>query len=98
MNMQALAKQAQQMQKEIAKSKGEIDNTVFDGKSSLVSVSVNGKKEILKVNLSEEIKNLEDLEMLEDMILLAINDAFKKVDLETNKKMGKYSNMMSGLM
>ena len=98
MNMQALARQAQQMQKEIVKTKSEINGTVFLGESSLVSVQVNGKKEILKVNFSEEVKDLDDLELLEDMVLLAFNDAFKKVDSETEKKMGKYSNMMNGLM
>lgn len=99
MNMQALMKQAQVMQKEITNIKNEIDNSTFEGNSSLVKVLVNGKKEVLNVNISSDIADLgDDISMLEDMIVLAMNDAFLKVDKTTNEKMGKYSNMMSGLM
>ncbi len=99
MNMQALMKQAQVMQKEITNIKNEIDNSTFEGNSSLVKVLVNGKKEVLNVNISSDITDLgDDISMLEDMIVLAMNDAFLKVDKTTNEKMGKYSNMMSGLM
>ena len=99
MNMQALMKQAQVMQKEITNIKNEIDNSTFEGNSSLVKVLVNGKKEVLNVNISSDITDLgDDISMLEDMIVLAMNDAFLKVDKTTKEKMGKYSNMMSGLM
>ncbi len=99
MNMQALMKQAQAMQKEITNIKNEIDNSTFEGSSSLVKVVVNGKKEVLSVKISSDANDLsDDISMLEDMIVLAMNDAFFKVDKTTNEKMGKYSNMMSGLM
>ena len=100
MNMQALMKQAQAMQRDINNIKNELDNTVFEGKSSLVSVSVKGSKEIVKVSISEDAKDLvaDDISMLEDMIVLALNDAFSKVDKKTEEKMGKYSSMMPGLM
>ena len=100
MNMQALMKQAQNMQRDITRIKNEIDSSVFKGKSSLVSVEVKGTKEIVSVKIDAAAKELisEDISMLEDMIALAINDAFSKVDEETSKKMGKYSNMMPGLM
>ena len=99
MNMQALMKQAQAMQKEISVAKEEINNTNFEGVSSLITVVVNGNKEILKVTLSPEIKDaIDDLSMIEDMIALAIKDAFVKVDKMTEEKLGKYANMMSGIM
>ena len=99
MNMQALMKQAQAMQKEITNVKKEIDNSEFEGSSSLVNVVVNGKKEVLSVKISSDAFDLrDDISMLEDMIVLALNNAFDKVDKTTNEKMGKYSNMMSGLM
>lgn len=100
MNMQALMKQAQAMQRDITKLKGEIDSSIFEGKSSLVSVSVKGTKEVVEVKISPEAKEVvsDDVSMLEDMIVLALNDAFSKVDKETSEKMGKYSNMMPGLM
>ena len=100
MNMQALMKQAQNMQKEINGIKNELDNTEFEGKSSLVTVVVMGDKSIKSVKISDDAKELvnEDLSMLEDMILVALNDAFTKIDKTTEEKMGKYSNMMQGLM
>ena len=99
MNMQALMKQAQAMQKEITNIKNEIDKSTFEGSSSLVKVVVNGKKEVLSAKISSDATDLsDDISMLEDMIVLAMNDAFLKVDKTTNEKMGKYSNMMSGLM
>lgn len=100
MNMQALMKQAQAMQRDITNIKNEIDSSVFEGKSSLVSVQVKGTKEIVKVSIDEGAKDLvvDDLSMLEDMVVLALNDAFSKVDKVTEEKMGKYSSMMPGLM
>lgn len=100
MNMQALMKQAQAMQKEITGIKGEIDNTIFEGKSSLVSVKAKGTKEIVEVKFLEGAKELvnDDIAMLEDMVVLALNDAFNKIDEITEQKMGKYSNMMNGMM
>ena len=97
MNMQALMKQAQAMQRDITKAKEEIDKTEFTGSSSVVTIVCNGKKEIVSVKIDDK-DALDDVGMLEDMIMVAVNDAFKKVDLETEKKLGKYSNMMSGLM
>ena len=98
MNIQALMKQAQSMQKDMQKIEEEIEKTTFDGESSLVKVKVNGKKEVISITI-ENKDNLEkdDLEILEDMIMVALNNAFKKVDELREKKMSKYSNMMPGL-
>ena len=100
MNMQALMKQAQAMQRDITKIKNDIDSTIFEGKSSLVSVEVKGTKEVVKVSIDNGAKDLisDDISMLEDMIVLALNDTFSKVDKTTEEKMGKYSSMMPGLM
>lgn len=100
MNMQALMKQAQAMQKEITDIKSKIDETIFEGKSSLVTVTVKGTKEVVKISLAPEVKDVvnDDMEMLEDMIVLALNDAFNKIDKELSNKMGKYSSMIPGLM
>lgn len=98
MNIQALMKQAQNIQKDMQKQETEIENTTFEGESSLVKVKVNGKKEVLAITI-ENKENLEkdDLEILEDMIMVALNNAFKKVDDLREKKMSKYSNMMPGM-
>ena len=68
---------------------------VFVGESSFVKVEVKGTKEVVKVTISEKIE-ADDIEMLEDMIVVALNSAFSKVDKTTEEKMGKYSNMMPG--
>ena len=98
MNMQAMLRQAQNLQKDMLKTKGEIDKMEFTSTSSFVTVKVNGKKEILnvKINVDSDF-DVSDMEMLEEMIQVAINDALNQVDKETEKKMGKYSSMMPGL-
>lgn len=98
MNIQAMMKQAQKLQQDMMKTKGEIDVKIFPGKYSFASVEVNGKKELLKVNIDKNIDlTKEDIEMLEDILVLAVNDALKKVDVELESKMGKYGSGMSGL-
>ena len=98
MNIQAIMKQAQTLQKDMQKQEEEIEKTEFEGESALVKVKVNGKKEILSLSISnKDSLEKDDLEILEDMIVVAINNAFKKVDDLREKKMGKYSNMMPGL-
>ena len=97
MNMQALMKQAQNLQKDMLKTKEEIDSTTFEGESSIVKVVVNGKKEVLNIKIDGDSIEKEDIEMLQDMIVVAINQAFKKVDDYTEQKMAKYGNVMPGL-
>ncbi len=96
MNIQALMKQAQSLQKDMVKAKDEIDNMIFVGESSFVKVEVKGTKEIVKISIDGDISN-DDKDMLEDMITVAINQAFKQVDDETEKKLGKFSNAMPGM-
>ena len=99
MNIQALMKQAQKMQKDMLKEKEAIDNMIFTEKHSIVEVTVNGNKNIQKITIDKEMElEKEDLEMLEDAIMIAINNAFKKVDEQTEKTMGKYGQGLSGLM
>ena len=98
MNIQALMKQAQSMQKEVLKAKEEINKMEFIGKSSLVSIIVNGNKEVLKLNIENQEEIKENIELLEDMIVLALNDAFKQIEKMTEQKLGKYASSMSGLI
>jgi DNA-binding YbaB/EbfC family protein len=98
MNMQAILKQAQNLQKDMLKEQEKINSTIFEGESSLVKVKVNGKKEILEVNIDKSsTMDADDLEALQDMIMIAVNDAMKKIDKMTNDKMGKFANGMPGL-
>ena len=94
MNMQAMLKQAQALQKDMMKAKEEIDKTDFVGESSLVKVTMKGTKEVTKVEInSDNSLDKDDLEMLEDMIVVAINDANKQIDDITEKKMSKFGNI-----
>ena len=94
MNIQAMMKQAQKLQKDMMNVKDEIDSSEFVGESSLVKVTVKGTKEIVKVEIDKSNSlDSDDLEMLEDMIMVAVNEANKKVDEMTEQKMGKFGNI-----
>ena len=94
MNMQAMIKQAQKMQKDMLESKKKIDNTEFVGESSLVKITMKGDKKVTKVEInSSNSLEKDDIEMLEDMIMVAFNDACKKIDVETESVMSKYGNI-----
>lgn len=96
MNIQALMKQAQSLQKDMMKTKDEIDKMTFTGTSSFVSVEVMGTKEVKKVTINNDEITSDDKEMIEDMLVVALNDAFKQIDRVTEQKMGKFSSMMPG--
>lgn len=94
MNMQAMLKQAQALQKDMMKIKGEIDNTIFVGESSLVKVEVKGNKEVISVKFNTDSSfSSDDLEILQDMVLVAINDAMKQIDKVTESKMSKFGSI-----
>lgn len=89
MNLQALMKQAQSLQKNMISIKKNIENKNFEGESELVKVVMNGKKEVISVKFKDlESIAPENIEILEDMVVIAINDAKKKVDAEISSKMG----------
>lgn len=98
MNMQQIMQQAQRMQREITKKKEEIDATLFTGKSEWVEMVFNGKKELQSLKITKEgVIDDDDKEVLEDMINIAIKDAFLQIDKETDAKLGQYASM-SGLI
>ena len=96
MNIQALMKQAQTLQKDMMNTKNEIDNMTFTGKSSFITVLVKGDKTVQKVTIENDDITSDDKEIIEDMLVVALNDAFKQIDKITEEKMGKYSSMMPG--
>ncbi|MBR3617885.1 MAG: YbaB/EbfC family nucleoid-associated protein [Acholeplasmatales bacterium] len=101
MNMQMIMQQAKKMQAQLLKEQEELEKTVYEGTSSLVNVKINGKYEVIEVkfNLSDgEVNFSDDMEMLEDMIVVAFNDAVKKIAADKEKKLGKYGQGLAGLM
>ena len=100
MNMNALMQQAKKMQDQMMKAQEELEQAEIVGKAGgdMVSVTMNGKKEIKTFKIIKDgIIDEDDKEMLEDMIMIAIKDAFNKIDAETEKELGQYASM-SGLM
>lgn len=81
MNMQALMKQAQQMQEQLKKAQDELKESEFIGSAGggMVNVTVSGAKEVLAVSIKPEAVDPDDIEMLEDLITAAVNDALNKV-------------------
>lgn len=97
MNMQAMLKQAQKMQKDMLTAKEEIDKKVYESKSGMVTVKSNGKKEVLEVMIAADSIEKDEIELLQDMIVVAINENNKKIDQETENTLGKYTQGMPGL-
>ena len=98
MNMQAMLKQAQALQKKMLSAQEEINNSTFYGETDLVKVTMKGTRKVEKVEIKnkEEFTN-DDLDILEDMIMIAVNDALSQIEKVTEEKLGKYTNGMPGL-
>lgn len=99
MNIQALMKQAQAMQKNMMDSKKEIEEKDFEGNSELVSVVVNGKREVVSIKIKNNASlEKDDLEILEDMIIIAVNDALRKIDKEIKDKLGSQAGALGSFL
>ena len=90
-NINNLMKQAQAMQKQMEEMQKEVEAAEFEASvgGGAISVRVNGKKEVLGINIKPEVVDPDDVEMLEDLVLSAVNEALRKADEETANKMGK---------
>ena len=98
-NMNNLMKQAQRMQKQMEESTKDLETKEFTATAGggAVEVTVSGKKEVTKVKLSEEVVDPEDIEMLEDLIVAATNEALRKMEEESQEQMAKITGGMGGL-
>ncbi len=96
-NMNNLMKQAQMLQKQMQEAQKEIEAAEFEASvgGGAVSVKVNGKKEVLAVSIKPEVVDEDDVEMLEDLVLSAVNEALRKADEDTANKMGKLTGGMN---
>ena len=98
MNMQAMLQQAQRMQKDIQAKQEQINSSEYTGTSEMIDITIYGSKKIKSVNLKVKSLDEDDIEVLEDMIKIAMNDAISKVDKDTESKLGAYSKQLGGLM
>ena len=97
-NMNNLMKQAQRMQRQMEESQKELETKEFTAKTGggAVEAVVNGKKEVLRIKLAEEIVDPEDIETLQDAILAAINEALRQADEANAEIMGKMTGGLGG--
>ncbi|MBQ4273917.1 MAG: YbaB/EbfC family nucleoid-associated protein [Clostridia bacterium] len=96
-NMQAMLRQAQKMQEDMAAKQEELDAREYDisAGGGVVAVKINGKKEILSIDLSPEIVDPDDIETLSDILVAAVNEAIKRVEDTNAEEMGKITGPMN---
>ena len=94
-----ILKQAQQMQKKMAKLQEDLKERVVEGSSggNMVKALVNGKKELLKVEIKPEVMDPDDVEMLEDLIIAAVNQAMMKAEEMAEEEMNKITGGLGGM-
>ena len=97
-NMNNLMKQAQRMQRQMEETTKELEEKEYSASSGggAVTVTVSGKKEVVSVKLAEEVVDPDDIEMLEDLIVAATNEALRQIDEATGSAMSKLTGGMGG--
>ena len=96
-NMQAMLRQAQKMQEDMAVLQEDLDSREYEIKAGggVVTVKINGKKEILSIDIKPEIVDPDDIETLSDILVAAINEAIKRVNDTNEKEMAAITGQMS---
>ena len=98
-NMNNLMKQAQRMQRQMEETTKELEEKEYSASAGggAVTVTVSGKKEVLSVKLAEEVVDPNDIEMLQDLIMAAVNEALRKGEETREATMGKLTPGMGGM-
>ena len=98
-NMNNLMKQAQKMQKQMEENQKALEEKEFTAAAGggAVEVTVSGKKEVTKVKLAEEVVDPDDIEMLEDLIVAATNEAFRQAEEDSSQMMSQLTGGLGGL-
>lgn len=98
-NMNNLMKQAQKMQRQMEETTKQLEETEVVGTAGggVVEITVSGKKEITKVSIKEEVVDPDDIEMLEDLVMAAANEALRKMEELSSQSMAKITGGLGGL-
>ena len=98
-SMNEMLRQAQKMQEDMQNKQAELEAREYEVSAGggAVKVKINGKREVLNIDISEEIVDPDDIETLSDIIVAAVNEAIKTVDNTTNAEMGKITGGMAGM-
>jgi DNA-binding YbaB/EbfC family protein len=96
-NMGNMMKQVQKMQKQMEKKQEELKEQTVQGTAGggMVTITANGHKEIIDIEIKPEAVDPDDVEMLQDLVLAAMNDALKQVDELVGKEMGQFTGGMN---
>ena len=97
MNIQAMMKQAQKLQKDMMNEKEKIDKKEYTYQTNSIEIKAMGTKEIKEIKIKMEIIEKEDIEMLQDMIVVGVNNILHQIDEDTEANLGKYTKGMPGL-
>lgn len=97
-NMNNLMKQAQKMQKQMEETTKQLEEKEYEAAAGggVVKVKVSGKKEITEVHIEEEVVDKDDIEMLEDLIMAAVNEALRMQSEDEKSQMGKITGGIGG--
>lgn len=98
-NMQSMLKQAQQMQQDMAAKREELDAAEYEVSAGggAVQVKINGKRQVLSLEISPELVDPDDIETLQDIVTAAVNEAIHKVDTTEAEEMGKITGPMGDM-
>lgn len=97
-NMQGMMKQVQKLQKEMTKAQETLNVTEFTGESTngYVKVTATGDRKIKDIAINPAVIDAEDPEMLQDLVVMAVNDVLTKVEKESEATVGKYTKGLPG--
>ena len=98
-NMQQLMRQAQKLQEQMEKAQAELDSREYEASSGggMVKVKVSGKRELLSISLDPQVVDPEDVEMLQDLILAAVNEALRTGETTREAEMSRLNPGMGGM-
>ena len=98
-NMNNIMKQAQKMQKQMEEAQAQLEESSYTATSGggAVEVTISGKKEITSIKFDPEVVDPDDIEMLEDLTMAAVNEAIRKIEEVSAQKMSKINGGMGGL-
>jgi len=98
-NMNAMLRQAQKMQEDMAALQADLEEREYDVSAGggMVELKINGKREILSLHIKPEIVDPDDIETLEDIVVAAVNEAIKRVDSTSEAEMQKITGGLGGM-
>ena len=98
-SMNEMLRQAQKMQEDMAKKQAELEDKEYEVSAGggVVKVKINGKREVLSIDIDPEIVDPDDIETLSDILVAAVNEAIKKVNADSDAEMGKLTGALGGM-